>query len=266
MAGERKLSQRDEMLIKVLDRMSDNIWKQEMLLDEIIKQQLEQTANIERAWLQLHMRHDTADSAREKTHEDFLRYRSDMLHLVNEQDRLNDIVKDVGKKQAAIAFSQDSIVNTLTSLDQQFDTQMTDINKKQTTFAFSQDSMTNALADLDKRLETQEKVIREINTYTIRHEDTLSKEIADMNRNIARLHIETDKIVDKSNRETKKQLDEARHDTMRRLQALDEIASSLDVLLLRTEPPEKKPFFIMRLFRKFRSALKKIRSWWREQI
>ena len=264
MAGERKLSQRDEMLIKILDRLSDNIWKQELLLDEIIKRQLEQTANIERAWLQLHERHDTSDSAREKEHEDFLRYRSDMLHLVNEQDRLNDIVKDVGKKQSAIAFSQDSIINTLMSLDQRFDTQMEDISKKQTTFAFSQDSMTNALAELDKRIEAQEKVIREINKYTIRHEETLSKEIADMNRNVAKLHIETDKIVGNANRETRKQVSEAMHSTISRLQALDRIESTLDVLLIRTEPPEKKPLIIKRLFRKFRGMLKNTRSWWRE--
>ena len=264
MSGERKLSQRDEMLIKILDRLSDNIWKQELLLDEIIKRQLEQTANTERAWLQLHVRHDASDSAREKTHEDFLRYRSDMLHLVNEQDRLNDIVKDVGKKQAAIAFSQDSIINTLTSLDQRLDTQIDDVNKKQTTFAYSQDSMTNALADLDRRLETQEKVIREINKYTIRHEETLSKEIYEMNRNATKLHIETDKTVGNANRETRKQISEAMHDTMRRLQALDRIESSLDVLLLRTEPPVKKPFFIIHLFHKFRSVLRKFRSWWRE--
>ena len=228
MADERKLSSRDETLIKVLDRLSDNIWKQELLLDEVIKQQHALTSAMERAGMQLQSRHDTSDAAFEKTRESFTRYRSDMLSLVGEQDRMNDIIKDLSKKQAAIAFTQDNIVNSLTSFNERF--------------------------------ETQDKIIRDINTHSIKHEETLSREITEMSRNVARLHSDTEKSIGAANSETKRQINKVRKDSSRLSKMLYEIEASVNVLLIRTEPPEKRPFFIIRLFRSLRRSLKNIRQ------
>ena len=264
MANEKKLSQRDETLVRILERLSDDIQKQGILLDVVGKQQLEQSANIERVGLAQHARLDLSDAATEKTHETFLRYRSDMLHIVNEQDRLNDIIRDLVKKQAAIAFSQENIANILSELSERLETHekaVRDVN----TYSIKHEE---ALTSLAARLEVQENTIREVNKYSIRHDERLSKEISDMSRSVTKLHMDTEKSIGdmtraaekrlgEVNRDTQRRFGELSRDTMRRLMALDKIESSLGVLLVRTEPPEKKPFFTVRLYRRFRG--------WREK-
>ena len=264
MAGERKLSQRDETLVRILERLSDEIQKQAVLLDEIEKRQHELSADMERSRLQQHARLDITDGAAEKAQEAFLRYRSDMLHIVNEQDRLNDIIKDLNKKQAAIAFSQDNIFKSLRELSERLEAHEKTI-REISTYSIKHEE---TLMSLALRLEVQENIIREVNKYSILHEEVLSREITDMNRSVTKLHMDTERsIVDMSraaekrlgevSRDAQRRLNELSRDTMRRLLALDKIESSLGVLLVRTEPPEKKPFITVRMFRMFRG--------WREK-
>ena len=226
MTNEMKISQRDETLIKVLDRLSDNIQKQESFLEDITKRQLESSVELERTGQWQHARHDDTEASLEKTRETLLRYRSDMLKLVNEQDRLNDLVIDLNKKNATIAYVQESI--------------------------------TNSLADISSRLDTQEKSIREISTYSVQQGEALSRKISEMNRDTAKLHTDTEKRIGDAYRDFQRQLADIRRDTMRRLLALDKVESSLEILLIRTEPPEKKPFFVIRAIRKPYGALKRI--------
>ena len=225
MVSESKMSQRDETLIKVLDRLSDNIQNQELLLDEIKKRQLELSVDMERTGLWQHSQHEETGASLEKTRETFLRYRSDMLRLVNEQDRMNDIVMDLKKKQAAVVYAQDNI--------------------------------TRGLLDLNARMETQEKSMRELNAFSVQQGEKSSREIADANRSVTKLHMDTDKRLGEEHRETHRRLDEIKRDTIRRLMTLDKIEASLDVLLIRTEPPEKKPFFVIRIFRWVRGVYKR---------
>ena len=227
MAVEKKLTQRDETLIKVLDRLSDDIKKQQLLLDDVAKLQLELLAEIERSGLRQHARIDLTDAAIDKTQETFVRYRSDMLHLVNEQDRLNDISAEISKKQAAIAFSQDNIVNILT--------------------------------DISNRLETQGKDLRELSAHSAKQGETLSREISGTNRDLTKLHMDTEKRLIDAQREVKREQEKTRIDIERRLLTLDKIESSLEVLLIRTEPPEKKPFFAVRVIRNLRIRIKNAR-------
>ena len=86
----------------------------------------------------------------------------------------------------------------------------------------------------------------------------LFKEIGDMNRNVSKLHMDTEKRTIEEHRETKRRLNEINIDISRRLLILDKMEASLTELLIRTEPPEKKPFIIIRLFRRLRSAIKSI--------
>jgi len=227
MAGERKTSQRDETLVRVLERLSDDIRNQQLQLDGIAKQQQQLSADIERAGLQYQSRHDGTNAAIERTHDTFQRYRSDMLSLVNEQDRMNQEIKDVCKKQAAVAFAQESIMNGLTTLE--------------------------------KKADANDKIIREVNTYSIRHDETLTREIAGMNRSVGKLHMDTEKRLGDMHRITQKQLENIKIDVERRLLALDKIEASLEVLMIRTEPPEKKPFFVIRIVRRLRLFIKDIR-------
>ena len=226
MANETKISHRDETLIKVLDRLSENIQKQESLLEDITKRQLESSVEMERTGVWQHARHDDTEASLERTRETLLRYRSDMLKLVSEQDRLNDLVIDLTKKNATIAYVQEGI--------------------------------TNSLEDIGNRLDAQEKSIREISAYSVQQGETLSRKISEMNRDIAKLHTDTEKRIGEAYKDFQRQLADVRRDTMRRLLALDKIESTLDILLIRTEPPEKKPFFVIRVIRKPYGALKRI--------
>ena len=227
MAVEKKLTKRDETLVKVLDRLSEDISKQQDLVAETNKKQLELAADIERHEARHSSQYGAADQTIEKTHEALIRYRSDMLSLVNEQDRINEAMKELNKKQITIAYSQDNIVNALTNID--------------------------------KRLEMHEKIIHDLNESTAHYETTLSGELAQMNRHIAKQHLETEKRLDEVNRETQKRLSELNQDTMRRLKSLDEVESALNVLLIRTQPREKKPFFLLRLFNRIKRLPKVIR-------
>ena len=228
MAGNKQLSQRDETLVKVLDRLSENVLNHESLLEEILTQQRELVADMERTERRLLARQDTAEASTEKTHENILRYRSDLLSLVNEQDRLNEIIKELTKKQSTIAYTQDGITRGLSAISSSF--------------------------------EAQDRIVRDISTYSVKHEETLSTEIAAMNRSVAKLHMDTEKRLGEAHKETQRQLEKIRMDVERRLLALDKIEESLNVLLIRTEPPEKKPFFIKRIHLRLRVLFAKTRD------
>ena len=227
MAEKGKLSQRDQTLVKILDRLSDDIRNQDIRLEETKNRLLELFADIERAWAKQHARHDFSDVAIEKTQSEIQRYRSDMLSLVNEQDRMNAAMIDLTKKQAAIAYSQDNLVNTM--------------------------------KDLSKRLEVQEKAVHDIGEHSEKHEETLTSQLKDLSRNVAKLHMDTEKRLGEMHTDTHRLLRDMKADTIRRLLALDKIEESLGVLLIRTEPRQKKPFILVRLFRRIRMFCGKIR-------
>ena len=234
MANESKLSQRDETLVKVLDRLSDGITQQSTLLDELGKRQIELATDMERNERRQLIRLESTDGSIEKTQEAVQRYRSDMLSLVNEQDRMNIHITEMSKKQLAIAYSQDNIVNIIT--------------------------------DLKNRVESQEKTVHEINTHSINHEEALPREIGDMSRSVSKLHMDTEKRLVEMHKETQRLLDKMKVDIERRLIALDKIEASLEILLIRTEPPEKKPFILVRLFHRIRLLFMKIKIRWNERV
>ena len=226
MAAEKKLSNRDETLVKILERLSDEIRTQQELLDDIANQQHDLSANLERTGLQNKSGQDVTNAAIERSRESIQQYRSDMLSLVNEQDRINLAISDLIKKQSAIAYSQENISVTL--------------------------------ADVVKRLEAQWKDIHDANEHSVRHGEELSKDIAVLSRSTSKLHMDTEKRLSEMHLETHRKLEKNRMDIERRLLSLDKIETSLGVLLVRTEPPEKKPFFVIRAVRKLRLSVKSI--------
>ena len=233
MASEKKISNRDETLIKILERLSDEIREQQLLMEDLAKQQHELAVNMERSRLQYNSRHDVTNSAIERSQDSIQRYRSDLLSLVNEQDRMNLAMSDLIKKQAAIAFTQDNI--------------------------------SNVLSDIAKHFESQWKDIREANAHSVRQGESLTRDIAGVSRNISKLHMDTEKRSGEMHHETQRQLEKIRIDVERRLLSLDKIEASLDTLLIRTEPPEKKPFFVIRIVRRLRLFIKNIRIRLREK-
>ena len=255
MSDERNMSLRDETLIKVLERLADSIASQESLLEEAAKKQRELSAEMESIERRQLARQNAAVSATEKSSEAISRYRSDMLSLVNEQDRLNEIISELNKKQSALAFSQDNIVNMVTDINNRTQGQEKTVNG----VAFSQEGFKTALTEIGTRLEIQERVVNEINTHSVRHEEILPREIGELQRNVNKLHADTEKRLVEMHRETQRQLDRMKVDVERRLLALDKVEATLEILMIRTEPPEKKPFFLIRFGRWIRRSLKNIK-------
>lgn len=276
MPTEKKASQRDLTLVNILERLSNQLQQFEERLEEIEKNQLELPALFEKAGLKqsaaqgaAHVTGQIAGGEEiKKLHDAISRYRSDMLSLVNEQDRLNDEMKGLNKRQDAIVGAQEVISRDAASLDNRFGLQEKAIGDH-STFSVRQGeglikeidtvNRNNAklYVDMDKHLDAVEKDLENVNRNaaklhleTGKRLDTLIRDVEGVNRNTAKLSLDTEKHIRDEQREIKRQIEDLRRDTTRRLLALDKIETTLEVLLIRTEPPEKKPFFLVRLFRK----------------
>jgi len=210
--------------------MADHLQKQDQILEDVIKRQLEsikatETAEVNRKTLQFE-----ADATLEKLHESISRYRSDMLSLVNEQDHINKNI--------------DSLNNL--------------INK--TNYAL--ETANHQLTVLEKRIKIQENTANGHYTHSLEQAEAMPKAVADSTRSITMLHIETEKNLEKLHQETQRQLEKLQQETARRLLVLDDVESALKTLLIRTEPPEKKSFWVIRLYRRisvyFRSRLSRL--------
>ena len=110
--------------------------------------------------------------------------------------------------------------------------------------------------DTEKRLDSLTKDIEGVNRNagklyvdTEKRLETISRDVENVGRNAAKLHEETEKHLKDEQRDIRHQVEELRKETMRRLLALDKIEATLEVIMVRTEPPEKKPFFLLRFFR-----------------
>lgn len=246
MPGEKKPTQRDLTLIKILERLSEQLQNQDLQIETVTGNQAELTASINRAEGRSDARQDATEAALEKFKETILRYRSDMLSIVSDQDRIEELTRALAKRQELLAEAQE------------------DINRQ--------------LADLDGRFKTQEKSVRDHYEFTVRQGSALSGEIADSKRTSfglhaeteknlgnghneikqllaesekksAKQHIDTDKLFSDEHKEIKKQISDLRQDVYKRLLALDGIEETLEILMVRTEPPEKKPFIAVRVFR-----------------
>ena len=230
MASERKISQRDMTLINVLERLGAQIQQYDTRLEEIEKRQTELMQTAERTDSWKLMRQDETDAALGDLKKEFLRYRSDMLNIVREQGYLDERMKGLAKRQDMIAGAQENI---------------------------NQD-----VANLDKRFGIQEKTVRELYEYSLKQGNALSGNIFESDRHAAKLHMDTEKRLMEAYRENKRQIEALRQDMMRRLLAFDGIESALQELMVRTEPPEKKPFVLIRLSRRligfFRVKLRKL--------
>jgi len=218
MADNKKMSNRDQALIDILERLAREMEHQKQMLEDLNTLQNDFSKSVETMELQRRSRHIDSDKAHDKLFESFHHYRSDMLSLVNEQDRINSNIDNLEKL----------IKNTTFALE-------TSIQK---------------LKDMDGRLKHLEKAFGEHSEHSLKQETVLRDEMAESTRNFTKLHADTEKHLGELHTETGRQLDKFQHEIMRRLLMLDGIVTSLQTLLIRTEPPEKRPLWIVRLFRK----------------
>ena len=212
------MTDRDITLISILERMADQIQRQGSLLDDIIKNQSSLVKAIDNAEFQRGVKKGDADRSLDKISETMTRYRSDMLSMVHEQDSINKSIKDFNK-----------LVNRTT---------------------YSLETTSQMLVDLDERVKTQEKTVSSHYEFTLKQAEAVPKEIAEASRRLTNLHADTDKRLGEQHRETQRQLEKLQHDTTRRLLILDSFDTALKTLLVRTEPPEKKPIWIVRPFKR----------------
>ena len=285
-------TQREVILVNILERLSGQIQQFDARLEKLEKNQLELPVMVENAALRQGANIANNDDAINKLNESMHRYRSDMLGLVNRQDRLFESLSELYKRQDMIIGAQEVISRDTARLDERFGMQEKAINDNATYAVRHGETISKEIegvnrnagklyldtekylesivkdiegvnrnaaklyVDTEKRLEAIPKDIESVNrnaaklyTDTERRLDTIIRDIEGVNRNAAKLYIDTEKQLKDENRDTKREIDELRKDTMKRLSAFDKIEETLEVLMIRTEPPEKKPFILIRAFR-----------------
>jgi len=225
------------------------------------------------------MRHDETNAATEKLDQTFVRYRSDMLGLAREQGRISDSTTTMAKRQETLAEAQEQITHDLTDLDSRFATQEKTAHDHFELSIRQGDSVQEGIANANRNAarlhdETEKRLgeghskisnqITELDHNVAIHHDETEKKLSDEHKNIIMqiadfsldaetMHENTKKHLSAEHRDITRQITDLRQETKRRLLALDSIEASLEVLMIRTEPPIKRPFIAIRLFRRIRA-------------
>ena len=284
-------TQKDVVLVRILERLSNQIHQFDLRMEEMEKNQLELPDKMEKTSLLHSSGQPDAQGEIEKLHEAFLRYRNDMLKLANDQDRLEEIMKELSKRQDMIAGAQEVISRDTAMLDERFGRQEKAVSEYSQFSVHQGEALAKDIEgvnknsaklylDTEKRLEMITKDIDGVNKSnaklyldTEKRLDTITKDIEGVNRNAGKLYVDTEKRLETitrdvenvarnatklhegteknlrdEQRDIRRQVEELRKETMRRLLALDKIEETLEVILIRTEPPEKKPFILVRVF------------------
>ena len=222
MPDNSKMSDRDQALINILERLVGEMRQQDLKLEALLARNTELTNSLDSTGRQLRGKQIDTERAVERSHnkllDSFHHYRSDMLKLVNEQDQIN---KNIDALQKLVR-----------------------------TTLFTLDGTNQKLIDLDERLNLQEKISHEHYEYSVKESDVIQSAMDDSNNNNTRLHADSAKHLEVLQSETSRQMDKFRQETILRLRLLDTIITSLQTLLIRTEPPERKTPWIARLFDK----------------
>jgi len=228
MPDKQRQSQRDSTLVNILERMADQLHKQDQLLDDVTKRQRELALALESSEQRLAAWQSVVSVNVERLQESFSRYRADMLKLVNEQDHMS---KD-----------------------------MSGLNRQANTITYAFEAANQKLAGLENRTAAQEKTAGDHFNHSLKQAESLPKTINDSTRSITKLHMDTEKSLGKMHSETQKQLEKQQQDIMKRLLILGDLDASLQTLLIRTEPPEKKPNILIRIFRKAKGLCRTVRK------
>ena len=296
MADKAKTLHRDAALVNILGRMAEQLQKQDQMLEDVARRQIELSKTVESNDFQQDARQTQADVAIGKLQDSFSRYRSDMLSLVNEQDTINRNISSLNSLINSTIYSLEKVNQAFSGLDEHVRTQEKSVHdhfahslKQAEIFpklvSDSNHIITKLHMDTEKNLgkmhqESQQQLAdsnRSVAKLHMDSEKNLGKmhqetlqQLADSNRNVAKLHMDSEKNLEKMQQSTQRQLEKLQQETTRRLLVLDDMESALETLLIRTEPPEKKPFWFIRLFRRVRvfsqtklSRLLKIRHSWK---
>jgi hypothetical protein len=297
MAEKVTMTDRDKALIGILERMADQIQKQDSLLEEValrLNSFSRDTAEMDIRRDALHRR--TEDSF-QRLYDSLSRYRSDMLSLVNEQDHVNKNMAELQKLVNKASYSVEVNNTKVAALDELVKTQAKEIHEHNELFLKQSEKVTaldalvrlqakevhehyelflkqsEKVTALDALLKTQVKEFHAHYEHSLKQADILPREMFAANKHVTKLHTDTEKQLSKLHFETQKQIEKLQSDTLRRLLILDSFEAQLQTLLIRTEPPEKKTLWIVRLHNRisafFRIRLplffRRLRRAWKEK-
>jgi len=218
MQEDAKRTDRDQALIGILERLADEMQQQDDMLIDLLARTDALAKSVEMTERQTRSSSASGQKAQDNLFDPSRDYRSDMLKLVNEQDRINKNIDELQK-----------VVKTA---------------------AYALDVTNQKLVNLDERLVGHEKISNEYYAQAQKQPAIFQEALDDSTRSFTKLHAETEKRLGEMYSETTRQLDKFQHETARRLLLLDGIVNSLETLLIRTAPPEKKPFWISRMFKR----------------
>lgn len=243
---ERKPSQRDAALVAILERLSGQLLQYDTRLEEISKNQIDLSGVMLRSQVRQDTRQDGTDASLEKFSESITRYRSDMLSLVNEQDRISDTIKELSKRQDMIAGAQEQIGRDIAYVLERLKETEKSAHEHNEFAARQGSEIIKAFSDSNRNsvnlhLDTQKRLGDE-------HQE-ISKHLTDADHKAVKLHEGTERSLGDDHKEIQRLISDLRQETKRRLLSLDAIEATLQVLMVRTEPPEKKPFIAVRAAR-----------------
>lgn len=244
MADRVKPADRDQTLINILERMADQLLRQDSMLNEVIKQQGDSAKEASEAEFFRSTQFGETEASQNRIQEALKQYRATMLSLVNEQDNINDKLKDVIRLADRTAYALENFKQQLSDLDERIKKQETTVNDHFAHSLKQTDALPKEIAGMNREVALlhagTEKSLGRM------HEET-QRQLGNIKSDVTRLHAGTEKHLGQMHEETQRQLDKLKQETSRRLMALDGMEVALQTLLIRTEPPEKKPLLIARL-------------------
>lgn len=183
MAEKKKTADRDLTLINILERMADQLQRQDTVLTEMIKQQGDSMREAAEAEFCRSAQQGEADAAHKRIQEALTQYRATMLSLVHEQDSIN--------------------------------LRIIDMNKLADKTAYSLESFSQTLSELDNRVKKQEATVSEHFAHSIKQAEALPRELASMGRDFAKLHADTEKRLGQMREDTQRQSENMNRDFTR---------------------------------------------------
>jgi len=274
MPEKNKESAREKTLVTVLERIGGELLKHDALLVEIKNKQDEFARITQSTELRQNAQRNSVEIAQDNVQKSISQYRSTMLSLVNEQDQINNGMKELRGLISKIGYTLEINNQKIIELDKRVTAQEKSLREhfehsqkasekisKVDERVIAQDKprrdhheasqkTSEKIKEIDERLFVLERLLREHFEHSQKTSEMIPREITDAGHKINKMHADSEKRLGELHLATQKQLEKLQQETARKLLALDGIESALETILIRTEPPVKKKPWIVRVFRR----------------
>jgi hypothetical protein len=196
---ESLLEDIEKQQLSIFDRLSG----QESLLADLSKRQLSLSESVERMAAFSNTRGGETEENLKKINATLQRYRSDMYRFADSQDLFGERIKEMEKREDAIAYAQEGFKQLLGDFEKRFDALEKNSREHYSFSVRSEETTVREAAGLSQsftRLQMDaEKHLAE------EHAET-QRQIADMSRGFSKLHMDTEKRLAEEHAETHRQL------------------------------------------------------------